>query len=277
MKKWPRTPHHWKRMCTVLWRAFILTGFQEGLSSVVKQPGCCLNGFPEDSMLFQHYCCLYKYAQNNWSNELKFVQLKAFCRRKNRTGSGLFLFFFSLEAELDSQVHFSFIYNLKTSLQFLLQCYVPFICNFRFLSPVSWDLQSSKISQFTFKMFWFFSQTLASVLNTEWLKAVCSVRTVIVFKQGSLCLFKRMGKWLSWQIRLKKQASHSLAQMSTFATWLAFWGILNKTCLCAGGACALLDTWLRNVCDEELLPEPVCLCGQTFPGLKFLRVCFPVS
>lgn len=131
--------------------------------------------------------------------------------------------------------------------------YIPFIWNFGFLSPVSWDLQNSKISPFTFKMFWFFSQTLASVLNAEWLKAVCSVRTVIVFKQGSLCLFKRMGKWLSWQIRLHKQDSHSLAQMSTFATWLAFWGILNKTCLCAGAwalpeLCLTPDwgMWLRT-------------------------------
>ena len=92
-------------------------------------------------------------------------------------------------------------------------------------------------------MFWFFSQTLASVLNAEWLKAVCSVRTVIVFKQGSLCLFKRMGKWLSWQIRLKKQDSHGLAQMSTFATWLAFWGILNKSGLCAGRELCSAPGW----------------------------------
>jgi hypothetical protein len=107
--------------------------------------------------------------------------------------------------------------------------------------------KSSTISQFILTMFSFFSQALASVCNTEWLKAVCSVGTAIVFKQGSLCLFKRMGKWLSWQIRLKKQEqdSHSLAQMSTFATWLAFGGILNKTCLCAY-APTLSDTWLRN-------------------------------
>lgn len=90
-------------------------------------------------------------------------------------------------------------------------------------------------------MFWFFSPALASVLNTERLKAVCSVGTVRVFKQGSLCLFKRMGKWLSRQIRLKKQEqdSHSLAQMSAFATWLAFGGILKQNLLARWRLCSL--------------------------------------
>lgn len=140
-----------------------------------------------------------------------------------------------------------------------------FYLEFQFLSPVSWDLQSSKINQFTLKMFWFFPQTLASVLNTEWLKAVCSVRTVIVFKQGSLCLFKRMGKWLSWQMRLKKQASPSRAQMSAFAIWLAFRGILNKTCLWCWWLRSA-DTWLRRVIQShcQALRVSVDKCSQVW-------------
>lgn len=108
-------------------------------------------------------------------------------------------------------------------------------------------------------MFWFFSQALASVLSTEWLKAVCSVRTVTVFKQGSLCLFKRMGKWLSWRIRLKKQDSRSLAQMSTFATWLAFWGTRNKSGLCARCSGPCLTPWPRVWFGPTFRP---CVSGR---------------
>lgn len=144
------------------------------------------------------------------------------------------------------------------------------------ISLFSRDSQSSTISQFLLKMFSFFSQALVSVSNTEWLKAVCSVGTAIVFKQGSLCLFKRMGKWLSWQIRLKKQEqdSRSLAQMSTFATWPAFGGILNKTCLCAF-ASTLSDTWLRNGIESHSHGPHASedKCSQVGPVSESVELC----
>lgn len=102
IRKWPRTPHQWKRMCTVLWWSFPLKGFQEGVNSVVKQTCCPLNSFPEDSMLLKHYRCLYKYTQNNRSNELKFAQLKSFLWKKKV--KHLIIFF--LETKLGSQLHF---------------------------------------------------------------------------------------------------------------------------------------------------------------------------
>lgn len=65
----------------------------------------------------------------------------------------------------------------------------------------------------------------------------------------------------------KNQDSRSLAQMFKFATWLIFWGSLNKTCLCVC-AFALFDTWLRNVIKHCCRGLHVS-CGQVLTRLKF--------
>lgn len=121
IRKWPRTPHQWKRMCTVLWQSFILKDFQEGVNSMVKQPCSRLNSFSEDGLQLRHHRRPYKYQQNKWSNKLKFAKLKTFLQKKhNKTGPSFFLsvFFFYLEAELGSQLCFRFSYNFKTHYSF---------------------------------------------------------------------------------------------------------------------------------------------------------------
>lgn len=261
-----------KRMCTVLWLSFRLTGLQKRVESLVRQP-CPPFKYrpppaPRTTSCPSICCCLYKCIQNSWSHELIFAELEAFCRRKTKAWPW-FLFLFFFRSWSGFRIAFLIQLSFKNSLSLLLRGSSPFICNFRFLSPVSWDLQSSKISQFTLKMFWFLSQTLASVLSTEWLKAVCSVRTVTVFKQGSLCLFKRMGKWLSWQIRLKKTGQPQSSTDVHICHRAGFLGYPKQKWLVRRWPC---PAWHLTTGVIRGRRPPVSLGRQMLPGWKFLSL-----